>query len=53
MELRTKGDIIFNSECGEMLKLKSNGDIFVKGKLIENDKEVVEGLRLFLKEMGY
>lgn len=33
----------------EMISLKSNGDIFVKGKLVENDKEVVDGLREFLK----
>ncbi len=31
-----------------ILELKSNGDIFVKGKLIENDKEVVDGMRLLL-----
>lgn len=33
----------------EMLKLCANGDIFVQGKLIESDLEVVEGLRNFLK----
>ncbi|MGE6504442.1 hypothetical protein ACQKF0_29865 [Bacillus wiedmannii] len=33
----------------EMVSLKSNGDIFVKGKLVENDKEVVDGLREFLR----
>lgn len=33
---------------GEVLKLAANGDIFVKGKLIENDKEVVEALRYFI-----
>jgi hypothetical protein len=26
-----------------------NGDIFVKGRLVENDKEVMEALREFLK----
>lgn len=34
----------------EILKLCENGDIFVKGKLAENDKEVVNALREFLKE---
>jgi hypothetical protein len=29
----------------ELLSLKRNGDIYVKGKLIENDKEVVDALR--------
>ncbi|EJR67515.1 hypothetical protein IIO_00503 [Bacillus cereus VD115] len=33
----------------KMVSLKSNGDIFVKGKLVENDKEVVDGLRELLK----
>ncbi|MEM5649597.1 hypothetical protein AAHB57_17545 [Bacillus cereus] len=33
----------------EMVSLKSNGDIFVKGQLVENDKEVVDGLRVLLK----
>tara|TARA_R110000868_G_scaffold186495_1_gene428954 strand:+ start:475 stop:594 length:120 start_codon:yes stop_codon:yes gene_type:complete len=28
--------------------LEPNGDILVKGKLIENDKEVVDALRKFL-----
>jgi hypothetical protein len=32
----------------EILKLCANGDIFVKGKLVENDKEVVGALREFL-----
>lgn len=37
----------------EILKLCENGDIFVKGKLAENDKEVVDALREFLKEQGF
>jgi hypothetical protein len=36
----------------EILKLCENGDIFVKGKLAENDKEVVDALREFLKGQG-
>ena len=45
-----EGDIVFNtSQKKEILKLASNGDIFVKGKLIENDKEVVDALREFIK----
>jgi translation initiation factor 2 beta subunit (eIF-2beta)/eIF-5 len=35
-----------------ILKLCPNGDIFVHGKLVENDKEVVEGLRDFLLKQG-
>lgn len=29
----------------ELLKFERNGDIYVKGKLIENDKEVVNAFR--------
>jgi len=32
-----------------ILELKANGDIFVKGKLVENDKEVVKGMKEFLE----
>jgi hypothetical protein len=32
----------------EILKLCENGDVFVKGRLAENDKEVVDALREFL-----
>lgn len=34
----------------EILKFEHNGDIFVKGKLVENDKEVVTALREFLQD---
>jgi len=45
----TSPDIIFMGADGlEIIKLKANGDIYVKGKLIENDSEVVDGLRSFL-----
>jgi hypothetical protein len=37
----------------EILKLCENGDIFVKGKLAENDKEIVDALREFLKVQGF
>ncbi len=36
----------------EILKICGNGDIFVKGRLAENDKEVVDALREFLKGQG-
>ena len=42
-------NIIFSNEKNkDLILLKADGDIFVKGKLIENDKEVVEALREFL-----
>ena len=47
--------IVFMQDNGarEILKLCENGDIFVKGKLTENDKEVVDALREFLKGQGF
>ena len=45
--------IIFSTNVdNEMIKLCDNGDILVKGKLIENDKEVVNAMREFLKTQG-
>ena len=42
--------IIFNVTGLDMpvLELRQNGDIIVKGKLVENDVEVVEALREFI-----
>lgn len=41
--------------CGdrEIIRLAPNGDIYIKGKLIENDRDVVEGLRHFLRYYKY
>jgi hypothetical protein len=46
----SSGDITFlvDNEKVEILKLCSNGDIYVRGRLATNDLEVVEGLRYFL-----
>ena len=46
--------LIFTQNYGkdELLKFDNNGDIYVKGKLVENDKQVVDGLREFLKSQG-
>ncbi|HDR7790306.1 TPA: hypothetical protein QCY15_004858 [Bacillus paranthracis] len=41
--------IVFHAGGKEIISLKGNGDIYVKGKLVENDKEVVDGLREFLR----
>lgn len=43
----------FTNENNEVIRLCDNGDIFVKGKLIENDKEVVDAMREFLKAQGH
>ena len=47
--------IFFMQDKGtnEILKLCENGDIFVKGRLAENDKEVVDALKEFLKSQGF
>ena len=36
-----------------VLELKSNGEIFVRGELVETNKEVVEALKDFLRLNGY
>ena len=41
----------FNDET-PILQLKDNGDILVKGKLIENDIEVVNALREFVSKIN-
>ncbi|WP_306692823.1 hypothetical protein [Bacillus cereus] len=41
--------INFMVDGQEIVSLKSNGDIYVKGKLVENDKEVVDGMRELLR----
>lgn len=40
--------IFYGKDKTEILRLESNGDIYVKNRFVENDKEVVDGLRLFL-----
>lgn len=32
----------------EILRFEANGDIYIKGKLVKNDLEVVEGFRELL-----
>jgi hypothetical protein len=44
---------IQDREGKEILKIDENGDFFVKGKFVENDKEVVDGFREFLRNSGY
>jgi len=44
--------IYFSNERKEMLKLCPNGDIFVHGRLADNDKEVVDALREFLRNQS-
>ncbi|AZV43596.1 hypothetical protein BAOM_2987 [Peribacillus asahii] len=37
----------------EILRLEPNGDIFIRGRLVENDKQITDGLRQFLLSHGY
>lgn len=50
-----KGDISFYIAEGgkEVVKFCANGDIYVHGRLVENDGQVVEGIREFLKSTGF
>ncbi|MCK9567707.1 hypothetical protein M0R72_02005 [Candidatus Pacearchaeota archaeon] len=41
--------VAVNGCDGEIIKIKDNGDIFVKGNLITNDMEVVEGFKEFFR----
>jgi hypothetical protein len=51
-DLDSESNIVFQvGDTNEFIKLCSNGDIYVKGKLIENDKELVDGLREWLGRM--
>lgn len=49
--LISEQNVVFlkNNGTKELLKFCENGDIFVNGKLVETDKEVVDALREFLK----
>ena len=42
----------FDTDKNCILAIKTDGDILLHGKLIENDKQVVEGLRAFLRAQG-
>ena len=35
------------------IMLRDNGDILIKGKLLDNDKALVEAMRQFLKDTGH
>jgi ABC-type polysaccharide/polyol phosphate transport system ATPase subunit len=53
-EMTEDTDIVFfSNDAEEILRLCDSGDIFVHGRLAENDKEVVDSLREFLKKSGY
>ena len=43
----TPQDVVFQFASKELLRLCENGDIYVNGRLAENDKEVVDAFREF------
>lgn len=43
----------FTGKTEPIMEFKQNGDIIIRGKLVENDKEVVDAMREFLKSTGY
>lgn len=48
-----RDSLVFHIAGQEMIRLAGDGNIYVKGKLVENDKEVVRGLRHFLIGLGF
>ena len=54
MSWKPNNTVVFSVEANQppILRLEANGDIFVKEKLVENDKDVVNALREFLDGMG-
>lgn len=49
VETPVNNDIRFVVGDKDILKLCENGDIYVNGNLAENDKEVVDALRIFIQ----
>lgn len=45
-------NVTFYVEGEEILKLCPEGEIYVRGKLAHNDKQVVEALKQFLNKQG-
>jgi hypothetical protein len=43
--IKNGGTIVFRKNDTEYIKFMENGDIYVYGRLVENDKEVVQGMR--------
>ena len=52
-EESTGGITFSNTKTDEpILEIRVNGDVLFKGKFIENDLQITEGLREFLKVNG-
>lgn len=49
---QTPNNITFHTSSEPILELRENGDIYVQGRLAENDIEVVNAMRTFLSRQG-
>ena len=47
------GKVVFHTSGCEVMTFMANGDIYVKGELVENNQEVVDGFKEWLKDTGY
>lgn len=45
--------ILVENQGREVMRFENNGDIYVNGRLADNDKEVVEGMRSFLRDANH
>jgi len=45
--------MMLHSEDEEVMRFENNGDIYVHGKLVTNDMQVVDGMRLLLSNYGF
>lgn len=45
--------MMLHSESEEVMRFDPNGDIYVHGKLIENDIQVVDAFKNFLSQYGF
>lgn len=46
-------EFVFAVGDREMIKLCANGDIYIRGELTENNKDVVVGMMDFLKSLNW
>lgn len=47
-----EGEMVFFTSGHEFLRFKANGDIYVKGRLTDNDMAVVDALREWMLSSG-
>lgn len=47
-----QGEIVFRIGDEELIRFVPNGDIYVHGRLIDHDMDLVDGFRSWLKRCG-